>query len=81
MEETYYTVEQVTTDKSRPYPKEQHQILAVYLEDGDSLWNIAKRYHTSPESIAKQNALAEAALDAPDQAYTLDGYIRLLIST
>lgn len=81
VKDSYRVVEEVTLDRDRPFENEGHQILACYLEDGDSLWSIAKRYHTSPESIALQNGLAEEALDHPDQPYTLDGYIRLLMTT
>ncbi|MBP5209446.1 MAG: LysM peptidoglycan-binding domain-containing protein [Clostridia bacterium] len=68
-----------TDDTEHPYPQDEDCLTAAYLCDGDSLWSVAKRYHTSPERIAGTNALSGDALRAPDSAYPLDGYIKLLI--
>ena len=78
---TVRSVKDVTCHSDEPYEKSKHTVIAAYLKDGDTLWQLAKRYHTSPAQIAKQNGLPEEALENPDEAYTLDGYIRLLITS
>ncbi len=56
------------------------EIVAVYPEGGETLWDIAKRYGVSPETVARQNDLPDGAKDASDAPNSLDGVVRLLIS-
>lgn len=69
-----------TADCEHPFPTAGGgTVTAVYLQDGDTLWQVAKRYHTPTAAIAESNALPPEALQSPDEAYTLDGYVKLLI--
>lgn len=68
-----------TADATRPFAVENAEIISAYLKEGDTLWDIAKRYHTSPENIAKTNDLPPQVLEEADASYALDGYMRLLI--
>lgn len=53
-----------------PYPKSDASVVTVYYpEEGESLFDVAKRFHTSPHSIANDNELTAevfAAKDSPD---------------
>lgn len=55
------------------------EIVAVYPEGGETLWEIAERYGVSPETVARRNGLPEEAKTSPDAPNSLDGVIRLLI--
>ncbi|MBO5790677.1 MAG: LysM peptidoglycan-binding domain-containing protein, partial [Clostridia bacterium] len=68
-----------TADAAHPFEEGRSEIISAYLKEGDTLWEIAKRYHASPEQIVTTNDLPPQALAEPDAAYTLDGYTRLLI--
>ncbi|MBO5788480.1 MAG: LysM peptidoglycan-binding domain-containing protein [Clostridia bacterium] len=72
---------EMTLEEDQPFPSSEGEIIAAYLKDGDTLWGIAKRYHTPLDRIIDANDLPEDALDEPDQTYTLDGYSRLLITS
>lgn len=62
------------------YPaREKGEIVAVYPEGNETLWDIARRYGVSPEAVARENGLPEGAADAPDAPTSLDGCVRLLI--
>ena len=72
-------VDQLTPDTDHPFPPRRDMLIATYLRDGDSLWDIAKRYHTSPAQIAKCNHLPSEVLEQVSEGYGLDGYVKLLI--
>ena len=55
------------------------EIVAVYPEGGETLWEISKRYGVSPREIARQNELPDAEAGSPDAPNSLDGCVRLLI--
>ena len=55
------------------------EIVAVYPEGGETLWEIAERYGVSPATVARRNGLPEGAENAPDAPNSLDGVVRLLI--
>ena len=55
------------------------EIVAVYPEGGETLWEIAERYGVSPAAVARQNGLPEGVQNAPDAPDSLDGVVRLLI--
>ena len=44
------------TDKSS-----QSGITVYFVQNGDDMWNIAKRYHTMPSDIVSVNSLDENA--------------------
>ncbi|ADU27270.1 DUF3794 and LysM peptidoglycan-binding domain-containing protein [Ethanoligenens harbinense] len=52
-------------DDSQPKELPPQKTLTLYFADkGESVWEIAKRYNTSPEGIKQENNLEEDALDA-----------------
>ena len=55
------------------------EIVAVYPEGGETLWDVAVRYGVSPDSVAETNGLPDTAKAEPDAANSLDGVVRLLI--
>ena len=55
------------------------EIVAVYPEGGETLWDVAHRYGVSPDSVAETNGLPDTAKAEPDAANSLDGVVRLLI--
>ena len=55
------------------------EIVAVYPEGGETLWEIAERYGVSPAAVAQKNGLPEGVQNAPDAPNSLDGVVRLLI--
>ena len=59
--------------------REKGEIVAVYPDGNETLWDIARRYGVPPEKIARENGLPEGASDAPDLPTSLDGVVRLLI--
>lgn len=59
--------------------REKGEIIAVYPEGSETLWDIARRYGVSPEKIARENGLADGVARTPDSPTALDGVVRLLI--
>ena len=55
------------------------EIVAVYPEGGETLWEIAERYGVSPSAVADRNGLPDRAKAEPDAQASLDGVVRLLI--
>ena len=55
------------------------EIVAVYPEGGETLWDVAHRYGVSPDLVAETNGLPDTAKAEPDAANSLDGVVRLLI--
>jgi len=55
------------------------EIVAVYPEGSETLWEIARRYGVSPETIARRNGLPDGVEGTPDAPDSLDGVARLLI--
>lgn len=53
----------ITVDEGHPIPRENSSCLTIYFSEmGESVWDIAKRYNTSPAMILEENALAEEEL-------------------
>ncbi len=46
-------------------PETLPEIVIYFTKTGDTLWNIAKKYHISPDKIAYDNDLAPNNLDTP----------------
>ncbi len=74
--ETPYVEEAVVAGEA--YPKTD-TVKAVYLADGDSLWSVAKRYHTPLLEVMENNSLPQEILATPSASYLLDGLTRLVI--
>ena len=52
----------ITVDESSVKVKEQNKLYIYYADEGESVWNIAKRYNTSPGAIWEENAVEEDTL-------------------
>lgn len=74
-------VESFVSDSDTPFEKKEGQLLAVYLKGGDSLWSLAKRYHTTAAELARLNQLPLSQEDSVGDPQLLDGYTRILIET
>lgn len=46
-----------------PYPKYKANVLLYYASGGESLWNIGRSCHTSPQEIARENHLSGEFVD------------------
>jgi hypothetical protein len=77
--ETCQVVTEVTFERECPYMDETGEIIAVYLEGRESLWNVGKRYHACLRDLQNGNGLPEEILTQPEDAQLLDGLARLLI--
>ncbi len=61
-------------------PKEDASVITVvYPAEGESLWQIGKTYHRSPETLTEENKLPEAVRLSPDSADGLQEVTRLFI--
>jgi len=54
--ESIATVEKYDFKTLKPYTENKYPLCVVY-SSGESLWTLAKKYHTSPEKLAKINML------------------------
>ncbi len=54
-------------------------VTVYYPEAGETLFDIAKRYHTTPGKIAEDNALSEETSLAPGSSSSLSGVKRIVI--
>ena len=61
-----------------PLVREGATVIVCYPE-GESLWEIGRRYHVTPEHIAEMNHLPQSVLNEPDAPSALDGLTHLLI--
>ena len=47
----------MSLDGAKPYVKSEYPLCLIY-PGGESLWTLAKKYHVSPESLAKINSIS-----------------------
>mgnify|MGYP002409045822 CR=1 FL=1 len=59
---TRQSIGNITLDESRQKQKEQNKLYIYYADPGESIWEIAKRYNTSPTAIWEENGVTEDAL-------------------
>lgn len=58
-------MEQITVDEAKPIQREDDYSLTIYYADpGETLWDIAKRYHTGMQSVMEANAQIELSEDS-----------------
>ena len=58
-------MEQITVDEAKPIQREDDCSLTIYYADpGETLWDIAKRYHTGMQSVMEANAQIELSEDS-----------------
>ncbi|MBQ8922623.1 MAG: DUF3794 domain-containing protein [Oscillospiraceae bacterium] len=56
-------VTEIAIDRESRLPAEEDYALRLYFgQPEESLWEIAKRYHTAPEAVREENALADDVL-------------------
>ncbi len=72
-------VTSVIKDSDSPITRADDEVISAYLESGDSLWSIGKRYHIPLEEIVKANSLPDEIMERANCASLLDGLTRLLI--
>ena len=58
----YRVVQQLTPQTERAYPAETAAIKIYYADPGETVWDIARECHTSPEGICRENGVADGAL-------------------
>ena len=61
------------------YANEASVITVYYPDDKESVFDIAKRFHTSVRKISEDNALTEAVFNAKDAPVSAFGYKKLMI--
>lgn len=65
-QQTHMLLTDVQIDPSEMLPASEHYALRLYFAQPDeSLWEIAKRYHTSEEAIREENDVPADSLSAP----------------
>ncbi len=72
-------VESVRPVSDAAYPVREGVITVVYPEEGDSLWSIAERYHTTVASLASLNSLDGESLGFAADPETLSDVGYLLV--
>lgn len=72
-------VDGITADTEHPFALRRGEIVAAYLEGGDSLWSVGKRYHVPLGGLADANSVPREALETPDLAQHLDGLSHLML--
>ena len=61
------------------FEKDQSTVTVYYPKTGESLFDIAKSYHTTPRKIAMDNKLSERAISSVGAPDSLSGVKKLLI--
>ncbi|HHY53577.1 MAG TPA: DUF3794 domain-containing protein [Clostridiales bacterium] len=56
------SIASITVDENKQKQKEQNKLYIYYAEPGESVWEIAKRYNTSPAAIWEENGIQEDSL-------------------
>ena len=56
------SIANITLDESKQKQKEQNKLYIYFADPGESIWEIAKRYNTSPTAIWEENSIKEDAL-------------------
>ena len=80
-----YTVHKVDRLKScelvegARYTRNPSTVTVYYPLDGDSLFRVAKQFHTTPEKIAKDNSLTDSVMSTVGSSESLNGVKKLII--
>lgn len=51
------SISDITLDETREKQKEQNKLYIYYAEEGESVWDIAKHYNTSPGAVWEENGV------------------------
>ncbi len=76
---TLTAVSELREYKDEPYVREEGTVTVVYPKDGDTLFSLAERYHTTPAALAEANRLGEMTNEEAAEPNSLDGIAFLLI--
>ena len=76
---TVTAVTEVTAYPDEPYPAREGTVTVVYPKDGDTLFSVAERYHTTPAALALTNRLGEVTNEEAAEPTSLDGIGFLLL--
>ena len=60
---TATVLDSATLKKDTEYKNDASRVRVYFPKDGDILWEIAKRYHTTTSKIIEQNSLQGESLD------------------
>ena len=56
---TFREISEVTADESKPAVRDDAASLCLYYaSEGESIWNIARAYHTSAEAVREENGIS-----------------------
>ena len=80
--ETVETVKRLVScvaDAQVCYPKRESEIIVYYPTSEDSLFSVAKKFHTSVSAIAADNMLTQSVMNSFDEVGSLGGIKRLVI--
>lgn len=69
----------VTPHPEETFPKREGSITVVYPDEGDTLWSLAERYHTTPAALAESCGLLGLSEEAVAEPSSLDGVAYLLV--
>ena len=68
-----------TAKETEPFEKNDSQIKVYYPAAGDTLFSVAKRFHTSSVKVATDNSIAESVFASDNPDGKLAGIKRLII--
>lgn len=63
--EAYRIIRDLKMNKEMPYARSRETALIYYASEGENVWDIGRRCHTSPECICEENDLASETLHQP----------------
>lgn len=58
----YRTVQTLTPQTEQAYPPETATVKIYYADPGETVWDIARHCHTSPECICRENGITQEAM-------------------
>jgi hypothetical protein len=77
--ESISAVGSVTPHPEEAFPKREGEITVVYPEEGETLWSLAERYHTTPAALSRANRLGIEENEGAAAPASLDGVAYLLV--
>lgn len=76
---TCSAVDTLTPYPEERFPRREGEIVVVYPEEGETLWSVAERYHTTPAALARANRLPIEDNEGAAAPASLDGVAYLLV--
>ena len=78
--EQYKLLDSIHLDTEEKRARPAAIVTVAYVEDGDTLFSLAKRYGVDYGVLAEENGIPESLAATPDEISTLDGIRHLIIS-